>query len=60
MLGYCQSAALATVAETAQLEARTAPYLSQQLRTDHQWQALLADRTNYTRWVEITSGKGRV
>ena len=26
MLGYCRSAALATVAETAQVEARTAPY----------------------------------
>ena len=26
MLGYCQSAALATVAETAQVEACMAPY----------------------------------
>ena len=26
MLGYCQSAASATVAETAEVEARTAPY----------------------------------
>ena len=26
MLGYCQSTASATVAETAQVEARTAPY----------------------------------
>ena len=56
MMGYCQSAASATVAETPQVEAHTATScLSQQLWTDHQW--LLADHTNLTHRFKIASGK---
>ena len=40
MLGYCQSAASATVVETAQVKACTAPYfLFVTAATDHQQQA---------------------
>ena len=47
MLGYCQSAALATVAETTQVEAHTAPYLFVTAATDQVGinGRLLADRT---------------
>ena len=60
MLGYCRSAALTTVVETAQVEARTAPYfLFVTAATDRTSMpaGLLTDRTNYTRpFSEITSG----
>ena len=61
MLGYCQSAASATVAETAQVEARTAHYfLFVTAATDRPGinGRLLADRSyKMIRGVEITSGK---
>ena len=63
MLGYCRSAALATVAETAQVEACMHGTLlivchSNYGSTRNQWQAA---RRPYkmTCWVEIASGKGR-
>ena len=58
MLGYCQSAASATVAESAPIEAGMAPSLllchgSYGLTINGR---LLADHINYTRWsVETTS-----
>ena len=57
---YCQSAALATVAETAQVYAHTSPYScchSSYGPTINS--TLLTDHTNYARRVEIASGKGR-
>ena len=53
MKGYGQSAASATVAEVAQVEARTAAScLSRQLQTDHEWQAACSR-------FEAISGKTR-
>ena len=57
MLGYCQSAALATVAETAQVS----PYfLFVTAATDRPSTAGCSPTAqNYIRRVEIASGKGR-
>ena len=59
MLVYCQSAALATVAETAQVQGRMAPYfLFITAATDRASTARCSQTVqNYTRQVEITSGK---
>ena len=60
MLGYCQSAALATVAETAQIEAHTAHYfLFVTAAMDQPSTASCSQIIQIIHCpVEITSGKG--
>ena len=62
MQGYCQSAVSATGVKTAQVEACMAAYFLFVVGASYRPtinSKLFTNCTDYTRWVEIASGRGR-